>query len=59
VLVSELELPELDYLDADLKGPRYDALVRKLRERIEQAVAEFYAYAGELLSSAGRRRATT
>ena len=33
VLVTELELPELDYLDPDLRGPRYHATVAALRER--------------------------
>jgi cytochrome P450 len=33
VLVSELELPELDYLDPDLRGPRYHETVHALRER--------------------------
>ncbi|HEX2085662.1 MAG TPA: hypothetical protein VHF89_08275, partial [Solirubrobacteraceae bacterium] len=32
-LVTDLELPELDYLDPDLNGPRYHALVADLRSR--------------------------
>ncbi|MDQ3741370.1 MAG: cytochrome P450 [Actinomycetota bacterium] len=32
-LITELELPELDYLDPDLRGPRYHDVVAELRER--------------------------
>ena len=32
-IVTELELPELDYLDPDLRGPRYHEEVARLRER--------------------------
>ena len=32
-LVTELELPELDYLDPDLKGERFHETMRELRER--------------------------
>ena len=33
MLVTELELPELDYLDPDLRGPRYHEIVAGLREQ--------------------------
>jgi cytochrome P450 len=32
-LVTDLELPELDYLDPDLRGPRYHEIVSDLRSR--------------------------
>ncbi|HEX8205706.1 MAG TPA: cytochrome P450 [Solirubrobacteraceae bacterium] len=32
-VVTDLELPELDYLDPDLRGPRYHEAVERLRER--------------------------
>ena len=32
-LVSELDLPELDYLDADLQGERFHAVIEELRSR--------------------------
>jgi cytochrome P450 len=32
-LVTEMELPELDYMDPDLRGPRYHEEVARLRER--------------------------
>ena len=32
-VVTELELPELDYLDPELRGPRYHEAVERLRER--------------------------
>ena len=32
-VVTELELPELDYLDPELHGPRYHEAVERLRER--------------------------
>ena len=31
-LVTDLELPQLDYLDATLRGPRFHAAMRELRE---------------------------
>src|SRR5918997_1625066 len=33
MLVTDLELPELDYLDPELRGPRYHEVVHELRER--------------------------
>jgi cytochrome P450 len=33
VLVTELDLPQLDYLDTSLSGPRFHDVVRELRER--------------------------
>jgi cytochrome P450 len=32
-VVTDLELPELDYLDPELRGPRYHETVERLRER--------------------------
>ncbi len=32
-LITEMELPELDYMDPDLRGPEYHAAVAALRER--------------------------
>src|SRR3954453_18444122 len=32
-LISELDLPTLDYTDADLRGDRFHAVMRELRER--------------------------
>jgi cytochrome P450 len=32
-LITELELPELDYLDAELRGDRFHAVMEELRER--------------------------
>lgn len=38
--VAELELPKLDYLDPTLRGERYHAVMRDLRERSWLAVSE-------------------